>query len=47
MQENLENLVRVVFSLNLNAVKLIKDVLYSMLGPDLLGLTVAVRNIVG
>ncbi len=30
----------------INAIS-VKDVLYSMLGPDLLGLTVAVRSIVG
>ncbi len=31
----------------LSYIQKIKGVLYSMLGPDLLGLTVAVRNIVG
>ena len=39
-----------IFSMYILAVILpnsFKDVLYSMFGPDLLGLTVAVQNIVG
>ena len=35
------------FSLSYKKGKAVKGVLYSMLGPDLLGLTVAVLNIVG